>query len=290
VVTQSTDPGSDRFLAAGTATAYGSLVGAQVRVLSWNLWWRFGPWEARLAAIVDTVKRLEPDIAGLQEVWIDLERDESSAGLVGEALGAEHRGAHRLDLDGIGFGNAVVSRWPITGGDVLALPAPDDADELRTCVRADIDSPHGPLQVFSTHLNWRFDQSAIRQQQVRAICEFIAGSPPRQFPPILCGDMNAAPDSDEMRMLTGRAAVPVPKLVFHDAWEVAGSGPGLTWSNDNPYAVLDLEPDRRIDYVFVGWPKAGGRGQVLDVEVVGVEPVGETVPSDHYGVLATLRA
>ena len=78
--------------------------------------------------------------------------------------------------------------------------------------------------------------------------------------------------------------------MFHDAWEVAGAGPGLTWSNDNPHAARDLEPDRRIDYVLVGWPKAGGRGQVVEAEVVGDEPVDGVVPSDHYGVLATLRA
>jgi hypothetical protein len=101
--------------------------------------------------------------------------------------------------------------------------------------------------------------------------------------------MNAAPDSDEIRMLTGRAAVPEPRLVFHDAWEVAGDGPGFTWSNDNPFAVLDLEPSRRIDYVLAGWPKQGGRGQVVACEVVGTRPTRGTFPSDHYGVLATLR-
>ena len=83
--------------------------------------------------------------------------------------------------------------------------------------------------------------------------------------------MNAAPDSDEMRMLTGRTAVAAPKLVFHDAWEVAGDGAGMTWSNDNPYAALDLEPSRRIDYVFAGWPKEGGRGHVVSARVVGTE-------------------
>lgn len=276
--------------AAGTETAYGPLVGERLTVLSWNIWWRFGPWEERLPAIVETIRRLDPDIACLQEVWIDVDGDDSSARRIGDALGLEHRGGHRLDLDGIGFGNAVVSRWPIVGSEVLPLPAPDDANELRTCVRADIDSPHGPLQVFSTHLNWRFDQSAIRQDQVRAICQFIDDSPARTYPPILCGDMNAVPESDEIRMLTGRTAVPVPKLVFHDAWEVAGSGHGLTWSNENPHAVLDLEPNRRIDYVLVGWPKSGGRGQVLDAQVAGSDPIDGVVPSDHYGVMATLRA
>ena len=294
MVTRSTDAGVAEGvaarLAAGTETDYGPLAGGQFRVLSWNLWWRFGEWEQRLHAIVETVRRLDPDVACLQEVWIDTAADDSAARRIAEALGAEHRGGHRLDVDGIGFGNAVVSRWPITGSEVLALPAPDDADELRTCVRVDVDSPHGPLQLFTTHLNWRFDHSHVRQDQIQAICEFIAGAPPRTFPPILCGDMNATPESDEIRMLTGKAAVPVPKLVFHDAWEAAGDGPGPTWSNENPHARRALEPDRRIDYVLVGWPKAGGRGHVIDAEVVGAEPIDGVVPSDHYGVLATLRA
>jgi hypothetical protein len=64
-------------------------------------------------------------------------------------------------------------------------------------------------------------------------------------------------------------------------------------------------PSRRIDYVLVGWPTgAGGRGHVTgaqlfgrDVVVTG-DPSGDggvaskfkgCVPSDHYGVLATVR-
>ncbi len=125
---------------------------------------------------------------------------------------------------------------------------------------------------------------------MRTIAEAVAAGRPRTFPPVLCGDFNAVPDSDEVRMLTGRAAGPVDGLVFHDAWEVAGDGgPGTTWSNANPYAALDLEPDRRIDYVFAGWPKAGGAGHVTSCRVVGTEPVDGVVPSDHYGVLAELR-
>ena len=276
-------------LPEGTDTAYGPLVGGTLRVLSWNLWWQFGPWQERLPAIIETVAAIDPDIACLQEVWIDPESGDSSAMRIAEQLGFSCEIGSRLVLDGVGFGNAVLSRWPIAGHDVLALPCPPEVDELRTCVRADIDGPNGPLQVFSTHLNWRFDQSHVRQDQVRAIAAFIAASPPREYPPILCGDMNAVPGSDEVRMLTGLAAVPASKLVFHDAWEVAGDGgPGITWSNANPHAQRDLEPDRRIDYVFAGWPKRGGRGHVVSCEVVCTEPVGGMVPSDHYGVLATL--
>ena len=28
-----------------------------VRVMTWNLWWRFGPFEQRLTAIVETIRR-----------------------------------------------------------------------------------------------------------------------------------------------------------------------------------------------------------------------------------------
>jgi len=191
----------------------------------------------------------------------------------------------------------VLSRWPIVDSEVLPLPAEEALDELRTCVRADIEGPRGALQLFSTHLNWRFDQSGVRQDQVRSICTFIDSSRPdggRDFPPILCGDFNADPDSDEIRLLTGRSDPPVPKLVFHDAWEGAGqasesSADGSTWSNANPYARRDLEPDRRIDYVFVGWPKAGGAGHVTRCTVEALQPVNGVVPSDHLAVLAELR-
>jgi endonuclease/exonuclease/phosphatase family metal-dependent hydrolase len=268
---------------------YGALVDTRLRVLTWNLWWRFGPWERRRPAIAATIEAVSPDVAALQEVWSEPGGTNLAAELATE-LGYHHAYAARLHLDGVDFGNAVLSRWPITSSTPTPLPAPAEADEQRLVLRADVDGPRGPLQVFSTHLNWRFDHSAERQDQVRTIAEAVAGARPRSYPPILCGDFNAVPDSDEIRMLTGRAAVPVEGLVFHDAWEAAGDGgPGFTWSNANPYAVLDLEPDRRIDYVFAGWPKPGGLGHVTSCTVVGTEPVDGVVPSDHYGVLAELR-
>ena len=268
---------------------YGALLEGRLRVLTWNLWWRFGPWERRRPAIAATIAALDPDVVALQEAWGEAGGNDFAAEL-GAELGYHHAYASRLSFDGVGFGNAVLSRWPITASAATDLPAPPGADEQRVVLRADVHGPRGPLQVFSTHLNWRFDHSAVRQEQVRTIAGAVAAARPRTYPPILCGDFNAVPDSDEVRMLTGRAAVPVDGLVFHDAWEAAGGGgPGVTWSNANPYAALDLEPDRRIDYVFVGWAKAGGAGHVTACEVVGIEPVDGVVPSDHYGVLAELR-
>lgn len=267
-------------------SAYGPLVESRLRVVSWNLWGRFGPWEARQGAILSTIAALDPDIACLQEAWSA--PDVSMAGLVSERLGFHH--VYSCNDDGpVHSGNAIVSRWPIVRTEWRPLPAGGEPDERRTVLFGEVEGPRGPVQVFCTHLNWRFDHSEVRQRQVRLIGELIEECKPRDYPPILAGDMNAAPDSDEIRMLTGRAGVVAPKLVFHDAWEVAGEGSGMTWSNDNPYAALDLEPARRIDYVLAGWPKLGGLGHVVRAEVIGRDAVDGVTPSDHYGVLAELR-
>lgn len=265
----------------------------RVRVASWNLWWHFGPWRERQAAIVETMRTVDADVWCLQEVFTAADGSDQAADLAA-ALGGFHAvHGSRFDLGVFpeGIGNAVLSRWPIVGSEVRELPAPDGLDELRCAVRADVDSPHGPLAVFSTHLNWHLDQSDVRQDQVRALAAFVAeGRAGRVFPAVVAGDFNAAPESDEMRMLTGLAAVPVRGQVFVDAWAARGSGAGLTWDTRNPFAAAEYEPSRRIDYVLVARPGPGGVGEVLAADRFADGPVGGVWPSDHAGVVATLRA
>lgn len=263
--------------------------GERLRVLTWNLWWRFGPWEERLPAIIATLREHDPDLVALQEVWIA--DGTSSAQVIAEALGLHVEVAHRLEVDGVGFGNAVLSRWPIGRTAVRDLPSAGGTEEQRLALLAEVDAPTTRVQLYSTHLNWRHDESAVRQAQVRELCAFIAAERPRSYPPILCGDLNAEPSSDELRMLTGLAAVPEPGLVFRDAWTARGTeGPGFTWVDANPFAAAEHEQERRIDYVLSGWRRSDGRGQPLSCRVVGDRPVDGVWPSDHLGVLAELQA
>jgi endonuclease/exonuclease/phosphatase family metal-dependent hydrolase len=263
-----------------------------LRIATWNLWWRFGPWESRQPAILETMRRVDADVWCLQEVYATRDGDDQ-AELLADALGGYHV-AHgsRFDLTEFeqSIGNAVLSRWPIASHETRPLPAPDGLDELRCVVRADIAAPQYALEVFVTHLNWRMDQSDVRQAQVRAICEFVAETRDRrEFPPVLCGDFNAVPDAEEIRMLTGLTTVPVPKLVFIDAWRAGSDGPGTTWDNRNAFAAEEFEPDGRIDYVFVGYPRDVGVGHVEAAALVGDEPVEGVWPSDHFGVSADVR-
>ncbi len=274
---------------------YGPLVPTRVRIVSWNLWGRYGPWERRLAVIVENLGAINADILALQEVWEDDTR--SQAHEIAAALGCtEPVFAANLERDGARSGNAVLSRWPITRHEVRKLPrrgaydAIDEEGEERLCLFADVAGPRGPIQVFCAHLSWSDDHSAIRQAQVGEICRFVRETRPRPFPAVLCGDLNADPSSDEIRMLTGRAASPVPRVVFRDAWEAAGNRePGYTWSNINPFAAAGLDLDRRIDHVMVGHPKLGGVGHVISAHVAGDVPVDGLWGSDHLAVVAELR-
>ncbi len=266
-----------------------------MRVVTWNVWWRFGPWEQRQPALEQVLGSLDADIVCLQEVWATA--DTHQAEILGGALGLHvaavaHPGDDVGDAD-VSFSNAVLSRWPIIEHDVVALPLADGRPGHRHVVATVVDAPHGPTTVMSTHLEYPFDQSALRSRQVAALCELVAerreGDPRQSFPPIVCGDFNAVPDSDEMRSLTGRAPPPVPGLVFTDAWAAVGDGPGWTWDDRNPHIADTTWPRRRLDYVLIGWPRPKPAGNPVRARIAGSGRHNGVWPSDHLAVCVDLE-
>ena len=267
---------------------YGPVVQTTLRVVSWNVWGRYGDWEQRDAAVERVLAGVDPDVVCLVEAWSF--GGETQPRRLARQLGHEHDlfvGAWQQDDWTSGLG--LVSRWPISAHEHRVLEAPE-GNNAGAALFAAIDGPRGLVQVFVVTLDYPLDASATRQGQVRQLAEFIGHAARRRYPVVVCGDFNAAPDSDEMRMLTGRSQTATPGLVFYDAWEMAGDGgPGYTWSNRNPLAALGLYPDRRFDYVLSAWPRLGGAGHPTRCELLGVVPADRPQLSDHYGVLAELR-
>jgi endonuclease/exonuclease/phosphatase family metal-dependent hydrolase len=267
-----------------------------LRILSLNLWNTDGPWPERARRIGEWLDRLEPDLIGFQEV-VQIEGCDQ----LGELM--EGRGYHldrvaaspfwrpgREEVKGE-VGNAVASRWPLAAREELRLPGTGDF-ETRSALSVEVAAPWGPVCFTVTHLNWRLDHGFVRERQVQAVCELaLRRAPARGFPPVLVGDFNAEPGATEIRYVTGLHALAGRSVCFLDAWARAGDGgPGFTWSNRNPWARLEREPDRRIDYVFVGLPRRDGLGQLLDCRVVCDDEREGVWPSDHFGVYAELRS
>jgi endonuclease/exonuclease/phosphatase family metal-dependent hydrolase len=266
---------------------YGAMVETTFRVVTWNVWGRYGEWSARLDGIIAELKRSAPDIVCLEEAWATPEQ--SQGDLVGEALGLPYRfGWGDWQQDGWTSGGAICSRWPIATRE--HRPLPGEAGAAGAAGYAGIDGPRGVIELLVVMLDYPLHASGVRQHQVRELVKFVTEAASRRHPVIMCGDFNAGPDSDELRMLTGRSQPPAPGMVFYDAWEVAGDGgPGFTWSNQNPLAAVSLLPDRRFDYVLSAWPRRGGAGHPVRCELLGVRPRQDAQLSDHYGVVADLR-
>ena len=260
-----------------------------IRVATWNLWCRHGNWEERQPAIFSTLAGLNADIIGLQEVST---REPDQVEQLKSELGYHIAVSPDVEHDRWGIANVIASRWPIIESGWKYL----DVGEMpphRTVLWAQIDAPFGLVQVFCTHLSHGFDNSLLRQRQLEEICELISsqrGDPKESFPPILIGDLNAVPDSDEIRRLTGLGPAYVAGFVATDAWAQCGNGDGVTYSAANPYVVDSAWPNRRLDYVMSGWPRQRPSGNPVIVERFGIAPVDGVVASDHYGVIATLNS
>ena len=196
-----------------------------------------------------------------------------------------------------------IAREPVEVVATHPLPvAGDDVHEAAFGTSELVHARVAGLDVFSTHLAPAPRHGNHRRVQVQAIDALIqstrgaadldpSNAARSAMPPILCGDFNAEPESDEIRFLSGLTALGGVDTFYQDAWRVAGDGTdGITNDWRNPFGGMLNVHRKRIDYIFVGetFLRRGGGGRVLEAHVVLDEVVDGVPLSDHLGVLAVL--
>jgi endonuclease/exonuclease/phosphatase family metal-dependent hydrolase len=165
---------------------------------------------------VEAIRTLDADLLGLQEVDRNQPRSQHAdlTAIAAEAMGAvDHRFVAALhgtpavwtastgeeQPDSAAYGVAFLSRYPVTGWQVVRLPpAPVRVphrwhgrvlpswvrDEPRVAVVAELESPVGPLRVVTTHLSflrgWNLRQLRVLQRSL--------GTTPAAT--VLMGDLN----------------------------------------------------------------------------------------------------
>ena len=240
----------------------GAKIGSPVRltVLTYNIYHgEDANGGSNLDAVAGIINSLKPDLVALQEV------DNKTARAKGLDLTAElsrRTGMHgvfgkAMDYDGGGYGEAVLSRYPVIQTKNNLLPHIAKA-EPRAALEVHIELRHGVKIAFAgTHLDHQRDQSN-RMMQAKRIMELYENY---DLPIVLAGDLNAAPGSDPIDLLS-------------EQWTYA--------AQDDPKPTCpSVKPARKIDYIMY---KPKSRWKVVEVKVID-----EKVASDHCPVFAVLE-
>lgn len=265
---------------------------ALIKVVTLNLWGEQPPLERRMELIITGLRALEPDLVALQEVRERPGALPNQAAVIAAALGLEVYYQPAILWGGGEEGLALLSRYPLGRRTSTELPHAH-AGERRIALGVAVETPDGPVAAFTTHLNYRLGDGAKRADQVAALCRWVAAEAPAPAPRILMGDFNAVPDSDEIRYLKGLHSMGGERVYHQDAFAQRHPGElGYTWARRNPFTqkMSWLEPDRRIDYIFVSPMARDGRGRIHECRIVLDRPDGTgCFPSDHFGLYAEVQ-
>ena len=279
-----------------------------LRIVQLNIGSLFEPeWERRRVEIAAWLEELKPDVICLEEAWESATSPNTVRWIVDSLTGAWHWrfgggvvpfGAN----EGAVFGSCVLSRWPIDSFTYERLPLGSDPDRFVGEIPWElVHAQTAGLDVFATHLAAAPSHGLHRCAQVAAIDERVRllrggldslGKGRSSMPPILCGDFNAEPDSDEIRFLSSLTSLDGRTTFWQDSWRVAGDGTvGYTqdW-RDNPIAASLNVHRKRIDYVFVGDPflRPGSGGRVLQASLAFHEMRTGVMASDHRGLVVDI--
>lgn len=264
---------------------------ARVRVMTWNLWWRFGPhWQDRQTGILHTLRAVNADVVALQEVWATAKTTQihefaAKLGMHAAFAAPTYPEApappEQPDQDGVALGLGLLSRWPILATQAAELPA-RHRDTAPISLIATVDHPHGALHVVVACLEFEPAYNDDRIAQAHALVDHVTDPAlDGQLPVIVAGDLNAAPTSPVLRPLYD---------ALTDAWSAGGGDPAaVTIPSSHPSAPIEAEEliDQRIDHIFIRPGRAKQRVAAASATLAGAAIDG-VYPSDHRAVVCDL--
>ncbi|MEZ2131523.1 MULTISPECIES: endonuclease/exonuclease/phosphatase family protein [unclassified Sinorhizobium] len=272
----------------------------RIRVVTLNVWNTEGA-ARRLEIINRELRRIDPDLIAFQEVVQTRDVRMLDRMLEGLSLHCTHQADVQTFSppfsDRYG-GSAIATRWPHRAVEALDLRMAGTGDVPWATLAVVVDLPQlGELLFIGATAAWRLDAEVARERQAIAITDLDARHR-RDLPTIIAGDFNATPDAASIRYLSGLQSLDGRSVRYHDAWAVAGDGPGYTWAIDNPNALVGANQiikqpcqRKRFDYVFVGsWdahPEA--HAFVQSATLAFNTPVDGVWASDHFGVVVDVE-
>lgn len=175
----------------------------KLRVATYNVHSCYGMDRKRSEArIAEVIAELDVDLVGLQE--LDLSRPRSGgvdqAGLIAEQLGW-HRYFHpAMETGAEHYGNAILSRYPLTLRQARTLPGAGTfyCRESRVAISMDVETPLGAVHIINTHFGLGRSERLLQAQLLN---DELLATGSADLPLILLGDFNSLPGSRTCRAL-----------------------------------------------------------------------------------------
>jgi endonuclease/exonuclease/phosphatase family metal-dependent hydrolase len=269
-----------------------------LRVLTLNLWQRYGEWPDRRSILINGLRAIQPDLAAFQESIKNDEYDQ-----IRDLLGPTFHIVHQDNRDPQGMGISIASRWPMGELHEVNLnvtPRCAGFPAATLIAEVQVPDPFGPLLLVNHFPHWQLSFERERELQAVAAARFVEEQvrhARRQV--VLVGDFDADPAAASVRFWSGRQSLADISVCYRDAWESRHpNDPGHTFTPASPVvmqeAVKNMRPFRdwpfrRIDYIFVRFGEHGG--QALDITAcarIFDKPVDGVWASDHFGLVADL--
>ncbi len=234
-----------------------------------------------ISACTDVIKEISPDICGINE--INDFSPEFLGDIVGETVADQtsyiaensglkyHRFGKAISFEGRGdYGNAVISKHPITASAAHLIPSPEVFDdfgyyESRGITEARIDLAGG-ITVLQIHVGLNVSE---KQNAIIKLCELIDSI---DTPIVLMGDFNMRPSDWILDKIRERLTDVTP-----DGEGYIHSFPSWDKTDNVSEHLKSLNPCK-IDYIF-----ASRHFKKLSCEVIKARA------SDHMPMLATLE-
>lgn len=275
-----------------------------LKVLTLNMLHKTLLREDRVRRIAEEINSRELDIIMLQEVPFELDGTSETLDYLVKNTGLSVS-AYNLHFKHKGYdsGSAILSRFPVIEGGKTLAPDDEGARHYDSCY-AVLETEARPVIVFSIHAAWGGSNEVYRERQAlfldKHAQELETKYADRNPFSIMGGDMNAQPENNCIRYLTGQASVNGEGTLWIDAWKyLHGTLPGYTVVPENTLAYKtaidvgiirpELLPPRRIDYLMVrGWTY-GRAGCPLDMSLALQEQDTDGyTPSDHFGLFSNI--
>jgi endonuclease/exonuclease/phosphatase family metal-dependent hydrolase len=279
-----------------------------IKLATWNLLWGDYDYKARFEEAAEHLR--EADIVCLQEVrednsyHIGIELAKYLNLKVSANVFFSDQSFDTSTSETIRTYLAILSKYETLESGLSEL----GSGEYGVVAYSILNTEHRPTLVITAHLQWGGEQEYNRLVQAELINNFARKKEAEMIKKyntnpitILAGDLNTEPTAQTINYLAGKYARNLEDQTYWvDAWSFANPGDegytSVPAENQIAYKVglshvlePNMIPARRIDYVFIkGWTY-GKPGHALAAKLLGTRSLlGETLASDHYGILVDL--